>query len=460
MKAQKKLNILLIVLIILLLSLISFVGIYHQEKSEIVNRMPNYILGTNVSGSRLVILELRQEETDNSSEENKTEEETTEKKEEKIGSTSEYRKCANIITRRLKDLKVENYQVSLDENSGKIEITIPEDDRTDTILSDITQKGNFQVVDNITGEVLLSNKDVKSASIDKSETSYYTSVYMKVSFNNHGAKALKDITVNYKNQVIEDASNDVASNETAENNTVEDSSTEESKDVKTKQVSIKIDDSTLLTTHFSEVIDNGVLQLTMGSAQNSEELQSIMDAGANVAAIVKNEAMPLQYTVTGNMYVQSNISIDNIKLIIYIEIALSLLIMLYMIIKYKVNGLLHSILSVGYMAILLIMIRLTNVVLSLEGILGIELAFIMNILFSFQILKKTKEANAAESIKIFDKTIKKYSIVTMPIAIIAIVCSFVNIEVLFSFGMVMFWGIVISLLYNLIFTNFLVRNKE
>lgn len=457
MKTQKKLNILLIVLIILLLSLISFVGIYHQSKSEMINKVPNYILGTNISGSRLIILELKQE-NDNSEEENKTEE-TTEKK---IGSTEEYKKCADIIKRRLKYLKVDNYQISLDENSGKIELTIPEDDRTDTILSDITQKGNFQIVDNITGEVLLTNKDVKSAKINTSESSYYTSIYMSVNFNNHGAKAFKNITANYQNEVVQDASNETITNETETNetNTVGDTeSDDESSDVKTKQVSIKIDDSTLLTTHFTEIIDNGVLQLTLGASQDGEELQSLIDAGSNVAAIVQNEAMPLQYTITGNMYVESNISIDNIKVIIYIELAISLLIMLYMIIRYKASGLLHAILSVGYMAILLIMIRLTNVVLSIEGILGIELAFIMNVLFNIQILKEMKDTSENDCTKIFNKTIKKYSIVTMPIAIIAIVFSFVNMETLYSFGMVMFWGIVISLLYNLIFTNIVIRNK-
>ncbi len=453
MKTQRKLNILLIILIILLLSLISFVGIYHQDKSEILNWMPNYTLGTDISGSRLVILELKQDDNE-SGEEDKTEE-VTETKEEKIGSTSEYKKCADIITKRLKALKVSNYQISLDENTGKIEITIPEDNRTDTILSDITQKGNFQIVDSITGEVLLSNKDVKSTSIGKSESTYYTSIYMKVNFNNHGSKAFKDITVNYRNQIVEGETND-----TTETNTAEDSSSEESSQVKTKQVNIKIDDSTLLTTHFTEIIDNGVMQLTMGSSQDSEELQSLMNAGANVAAIVQNEAMPLQYTVTGNMYVESNTSIDSIKTIIYIEIIIAVLILLYMIIKYKGNGLLHSILSIGYIAILLIMIRLTNVVLSIEGILGIELAFLMNILFSFQILRRLKDLNKKDSVAMFDKIIKKYSIVTMPIAIVAIVCTFVNVEVLYSFGMVMFWAIVISLLYNLIFTNILVRNKE
>ncbi len=453
MKAQKILNILLIVLIILLLSLISFVGIYQKDKSEMVNKIPKYILGTNVSGYRMIILELQQDD-DESSEENETKENETK---EKIGSSEEYRKCASIITKRLKNLKVENYQISVDENSGKIEITIPENDRTDTILSDITQKGNFQIVDNITGEVLLSNKDVKSASIGKSESAYYTSIYMTVNFNNKGAKTFKDVTANYKNQIVEAEANEVQSEET---NKIDDNTSEEKDKAKTKQVSIKIDDSILLTTHFSEIIDNGVLQLTMGASQDSEEMQNLMDAGANVAAIVQNEAMPLQYTVTGNMYVESNLSNDSIKIIIYAEIVLSVLIMLYTIIKYKINGLFSSILSVGYMAVLLIIIRLTNVVLSLEGILGIELAFIMNMVFNFQMLKQFKESSKNDAVKIFDNTIKKYSIVTMPIAIVAIVCSLVNAEILYSFGMVMFWGIVISLLYNLTFTNILIRNKK
>ena len=57
MKAQKRLNLVLIVLIVLMLSLISFLGIYYQDKNTMVSRIPDYILGPELTGYRSVTME-------------------------------------------------------------------------------------------------------------------------------------------------------------------------------------------------------------------------------------------------------------------------------------------------------------------------------------------------------------------------------------------------------------------
>lgn len=484
MKAQKRLNVILVVLIIVLVSIISFVGIFYQSRNEMVSRIPEYKSGTNIKGYRIVTLEVSEdgtksgeESTENKTTENEVAENETSNNEESKNTENNadnYKKSAEIIKKRLKNLKVEDYSVSLDENTGKIEIDLPENDQTDIILSDITQKGNFQIADSSTNEVLLSNSDIKSVDVGKQVNGSYTVVYMNINFNMQGAKKFKNVTVKYQNNVSENTiaagntaeenttttENSTEENSTSEENTTSDESADSSNE--SRQVVLKIDDITMMTTSFTEVIDNGTLSLTIGSSKDNDEIQTYVYGGDNLAAIIENEAMPLQYEIKGNTYVASEIGTSNIKIIVYVEIAIALVISLYLIIRYRVKGIMATILSIGYVAILLLAIRYANVVLSIEGILAIALSFVVNTVFNIMLLNRIKEKNmtAEEKKQKYNEALKRYSLSIIPIAIIAVVCCLVNWDAIYSFGMVMFWGIIISIIYNLTFTNVVVKNSK
>lgn len=484
MKAQKRLNVILVVLIIVLVSIISFVGIFYQSRNEMVSRIPEYKSGTNIKGHRIVTLEVSEdgtksgeESTENKTTENKVAENETSNNEESKNTENNadnYKKSAEIIKKRLKNLKVEDYSVSLDENTGKIEIDLPENNQTDIILSDITQKGNFQIADSSTNEVLLSNSDIKSVDVGKQVNGSYTVVYMNINFNMQGAKKFKNVTVKYQNNVSENTiaaentteenttttENSTEENSTSEENTTSDESADSSNE--SRQVVLKIDDTTMMTTSFTEVIDNGTLSLTIGSSKDNDEIQTYVYGGDNLAAIIENEAMPLQYEIKGNTYVASEIGTSNIKIIVYVEIAIALVISLYLIIRYRVKGIMATILSVGYVAILLLAIRYANVVLSIEGILAIALSFVVNTVFNIMLLNRIKEKNmtAEEKKQKYNEALKRYSLSIIPIVIIAVVCCLVNWDAIYSFGMVMFWGIIISIIYNLTFTNVVVKNSK
>lgn len=484
MKAQKRLNVILVVLIIVLVSIISFVGIFYQSRNEMVSRIPEYKSGTNIKGHRIVTLEVSEdgtksgeESTENKTTENEVAENETSNNEESKNTENNadnYKKSAEIIKKRLKNLKVEDYSVSLDENTGKIEIDLPENDQTDIILSDITQKGNFQIADSSTNEVLLSNSDIKSVDVGKQVNGSYTVVYMNINFNMQGAKKFKNVTVKYQNNVSENTiaaentteenttttENSTEENSTSEENTTSDESADSSNE--SRQVVLKIDDTTMMTTSFTEVIDNGTLSLTIGSSKDNDEIQTYVYGGDNLAAIIENEAMPLQYEIKGNTYVASEIGTSNIKIIVYVEIAIALVISLYLIIRYRVKGIMATILSIGYVAILLLAIRYANVVLSIEGILAIALSFVVNTVFNIMLLNRIKEKNmtAEEKRQKYNEALKRYSLSIIPIVIIAVVCCLVNWDAIYSFGMVMFWGIIISIIYNLTFTNVVVKNSK
>ena len=509
MKAQKKLNIVLVVLVIILVSIISFVGVYHVEKNQMVNVIPSYKLGTNISGYRKIILEVADDSEDTDSEtitlgeededtvndenivlSNETEEENTDETSDNSDNKENYKKSAEVFKSRLKSLKVEDYSVIVDESTGKIQLSIPENDQTDIILSDLVSVGKFQVTDTNTGDVLLTNSDVKSVSVETSSQYGYTVPYMNINFKLSGANKLKDISVEYNenavveanttanetttenitdettenttteetlNETTEDATNEVSENVTSDET---DADSEESNTV-AKTVDIKIDDTTMLSTGFPEVVDNGTLQLTMQAASDEEALKQSLYGSYNVAAIIENDPLPIEYEITENVYVQAPVQINNLYTVMAILIAIAIVLSIVLIAKFKMKGLLMTILSIGYVAIQLLVIRYTNVILSIDGLLAIGLSYIINYSFGYMLLTKikSKDLRRDEKIENYNKCMKKYVFILIPLTILSLICCFTNWDSLYSFGMIIFWGIIISLLYNLTVTNLLIRNK-
>ena len=106
---------------------------------------------------------------------------------------------------------------------------------------------------------------------------------------------------------------------------------------------------------------------------------------------------------------------------------------------------------------MLIVIRYANVVESLDGILSIFVCYVINSVFAFMISKVlgNKDLTKKESKKSVNNVIKKYGLIIIPELIIATVCLFTSWSAIFSFGMILFWGIVISFVYNVAVTKFI-----
>lgn len=430
MKAQKKVNVVLIILVILLISIISFIGIFYQNKNKMANYIPDYTLGTDLSGYRKVVLTV-----DDSSEENTDE----------LKNYDNYVKSANIIDKRLHSMNVSDYTVRCDESTGQIELTLPENMQTDYILADITQKGKFEIKDENTDEVLMNNDDIKNVKIQSVQSTYSQAktVYMDIHFDGQGSKKFKDITKNYQNVIANETatSNEVTNENTATNET-------------TNEVSLNIDGTSMMTTTFSEVVDNGILSLSLGSATSNDELKTLMYQAESLAAILENGEMPLQYEVTGNLYVSASVEQSQINILIYIGIAIAVIMFVGAIIKYKGKGLAISLASIGLVAFYLLVLRYANVIMTLEGILAIGLVFIINYVFCIMFLNGLKK-NVEKS---FTKTLQEFSTAMIPMLIFSVVCCFANWMPIFSFGMVLFWGLVISVIYNFVITQLLIKN--
>ncbi len=434
MKAQKKLSVVLIILLIILISIISFIGIFYQDKNEMVNIIPAYSLGTDLSGYRKILLTVDTDDESNTKD---------------ILNYDNFVKSANVIKLRLKSMKVEDFTVRCDESTGQIEITIPENMQTDYILSDITQKGNFEIRNTANNEVLMNNSDIRKVDVETVASPYNastTSIYMDIKFNNDGTRKFRDITRDYQN----DVSNEVT-NETTENNSVEDETTDdtESEEVETTEVGLYVDGTSMMTTSFTEIIDNGVMSLSLGSSSSDDQTKILTYQAESLAAILENEAMPVQYSVTGNVYISSPIEQSTINILIGIGLCIAVVMLIVAIVKYRVKGVIISVCMVGFIALYLLILRYTNVVITLEGIFSIALVFVINYILNIMILNRLQK-NVE---KTFTKALTKFALSMVPMLILSVVCCFSSWMSLFSFGMILFWGLITSIVYNLVITR-------
>ncbi len=450
MKAKNNtLKIILAILVIILISLISFVGIFVKDKNRMKNILPDYELGMDLTGGRVFNIKIDDtvnteyydkdgNKVDASSIEEGKEDEYT-KKEVPVNANEllnddNFEKAKKIVEDRLIMLGVTEYEIRKDSVAGEIYVTIPENKYTDTIISQMTTRADFKIIDTDDKQELLTKDKIKDVKVGYGNTSTGTAIFLNIQFDKEGTDKLREISQKYISTTDEEG------NETK------------------KQVDLVLDEETLLSTYFDEEIKDGLLQLSMGntsSAQTSEQLQDYLNQASNLAVLLKTDTLPLTYKLDTNLYVESELTNNVLQMLLIITLIVSAVVAILTIIKYKKIGLFSIISLIGYIAILLIALRYTNVVITIAGILAIILSAIMNYIYMIDIIKnKKKDSKSFKNVSI------KFLGIYIPCLIISIVFSFMKYLQIASFGMVMFWALVIMIVYNLVITKVLISNSE
>lgn len=449
MKALKRT---LIILVIILLALISFGGIFIQKTKFVENILPEFKLGAELSGTRNIGLVVSTATDtiiyDKDGNVGEKEGEGTTKQEVPVNPTEtlteeNYRLAKEVIEKRLNSIKavdanlnvkkaVDYYEIKQNEQNGNIVVKIPENSDTDMVLQYMAIKGTFNVVDE-QNNVLMNNSDIKKAQVVYNSTDSGISVYLTIQFNKEGTQKLKDIS-----------------------NTFIKTTDEEGKET-TKKISIKIDNTTVLSTYFSEEISTGMIQLTFGTASSkSEDLRNYVQEANNLATLLNTGNLPIAYTVDENRYILPDISNETFFVPAIIVLSIMVIAVLFLIIKYRVKGILGALSFTGYIASLLIIIRLTNVVVSIDGMVGILISIALNYVFIVYLLNGKKKEEQEFTYK---QGFINFLFVLIPIAVTTIIFSFISWIPIYSFGMTMFWGIVLIMLYNVILTKPLLFTK-
>lgn len=470
---MKKVKILTILSAIILITMVAFCGVYTQYQNRMENKVKEYSYAMDLKGAREIRLKV-DESTETiikdsegkivENEEDLTDEQIAEKgyvKEEKAKNSEEIKNAENyniskeIIEKRLKELKVQNYIVKLDEQTGDILIEIPENDSTDSIISSLTSTGKFEIVDSQTGEVLIDNKDIKTSNVlygASSESSNSgTNVYLNIEFTKEGAKKLEEVS----NQYLKTEDTTKSDNEEQEDNNSENEEVQaETSDAKEKKITMKIDGQEIMSTNFDEPIKTGKLQLSVGKASKEEEtLKKYAEQANNMAVIIKTGNIPVVYELEENKYILSDILKDELIIAEYILAAIIVIALIILSIKYKFSGVLGAFSYIGFAGLLLLTIRYTNVVISIEGLFGIVLSLILNYVLVRKLVINAKNENN----KTYKQIYKDFFIKIIPIIIMIITFSLTEWIPISSLGMVMFWGIMLIAIYNSIVTRSLMQ---
>lgn len=476
---MKKLKIIAKVIAIIIICLIGFVGIYLPWKKplQMNNLIKDFSLGKDFTGYREIILEVSDaskvldsnnkvvgdtDTYDDSSISSNSYKKSEEKVngEEKLNEDN-YEKSKTIIEKRLNDLKVQDYNLSMDKESGKIYIQIPENASTDKVVSNITEIGSVELKDSEDDtKVLLTTDRFKKARAFYTTGTTGTAVGLELIFDKQGNDIFKELSENeYKtieesddenseNKDSEGEENANADEQKSEEKETEEKDSDEEEKKEQKNINLYISGLSVTKIDLDDVVKYGKIQLRVG--QESTDYQTIQDSYESAKAIeatLNNGIMPLKYKVTDNKYVQSEIKTSTIKNIIIAISVIFALLLIYIIIKFKLRGVLATLSYLGFVSLYTIILRLFNVPITMDGILGGIIVLALNYLINMKLI------NIHEDEKKYYQTYLEIIMKLIPVIAISIVFVFMPVLALSSIGMALFWGITLILAYNITITR-------
>ena len=437
-----KLKKMIIWLLVALLIIVGFFGVYTKKLNRLTNVIPDYNLGMDIKGNRefnLVIDNSEEEKTvyvDNEGniagevidEEKQVDGYTIEPKKIKVNNeenlTAEnYEKTKEIIEERIKKIEINEYNIKLNNQTGNIVIEFPQNDNTDNYYTMSTSEGKFEIVDRQNGIVLINNNEIISAvPVTNQNTSGGYDIYLQVEFTDDGAEKLKEISNKYIEYIKEGE----------EETTID-------------EISVKLDGTELYHSYFGDEWTSNLFQIPLVSnITEQSQMQEAYNYVDNIATIIDTGKLPIKYSLESDEFIKATITDKNIEIAKFIIIGILILITLVFTIKYKLNGLKLGIINLGFLALYSILIRYLKIEINKLGFVSIIVIIIINSALYYNILKNNV------SNKDFNKKIKEFTITIIPFIIIAIIFTLTKDINTLSIGMLTFWGIAISEIYNLI----------
>lgn len=481
---MKKVKILTIVLAIILVTLIAFGGIYLPTQNRMENKVKDYELGRELDSQRVIELKIKENSTDNS-EENSSEETTSTENESTENKLTEkdYENAKKIMEKRLQALGAQDYTISLDKENGTVRVELAENDNVDMYIYYLYASQKITIKDTDSKDILLNDEMIKGAKYSyTSDSKGAYQVYEEIELTKDGQAKLNELLNDYallatdvteiENAKKASESESTKTESTSEENTESTENTDEQNTESTETQSTTEETSSNSettkktaklyvndTTYDISKIEKGKITVKIGaSSSNTTSVNNNISKAAEIAMLENAGKLPADYEVDTNRYEYSSITQKEIIYFAIVMIAILVITLLVYCVIYKKSGILASISFVGFVASFSLLIRYTNVAISIEGISAIIIVMIINLIINREILSKTKKMNLVnEAVK---STYKNIYLKLIPVGILTIVFCLSKWESLSSFGMIMFWGLVLTAIYNVIVTRTLLNLKE
>ena len=480
-KVLKVVRTIAILLIVVLISVASFCGVYVQDIGIWKNVMPKYTLGMELEGVRELsfvlddsevtrevyvddegnykgdvvqsMSETSAEATDASTEVDtskyKTESRLVKANPNELITIENLNKTKKIIQRRLEASDQYEYNIRQDSVTGAMVLEVPDDENVELKKALVLTQGRITIEDAENGYILVDDSNIKNATVTvqmlnsedveseetteeeheheafENETYEYHQLYLVFEFDEEGSEIMKKISDEYI-MTVDDTGAQTA-----------------------KQVAIKFDEETLIETYFGETLEDGAVQIPIGEPiSDHEEYYQAGSSLQTICDIINDERLPLSYVLSSDNYVKSSIT-DNTLVIMNVIVAVVILVVsIYMIIKYKLNGLKQAILSVGYVAVLLWVVRAVGVTLTVNSLIACGVVILINYIFGMKFLKHVKDGKSnKESLK---HALKELYLSIVPVCVIAVIMLFMSSLIISSMGMMLFWGLLVQVLFSVL----------
>ena len=480
-KVLKVVRTIAILLIVVLISVASFCGVYVQDIGIWKNVMPKYTLGMELEGVRELsfvlddsevtrevyvddegnykgdvvqsMSETSAEATDASTEVDtskyKTESRLVKANPNELITIENLNKTKKIIQRRLEASDQYEYNIRQDSVTGAMVLEVPDDENVELKKALVLTQGRITIEDAENGYILVDDSNIKNATVTvqmlnsedveseetteeeheheafENETYEYHQLYLVFEFDEEGSEIMKKISDEYI-MTVDDTGAQTA-----------------------KQVAIKFDEETLIETYFGETLEDGAVQIPIGEPiSDHEEYYQAGSSLQTICDIINDERLPLSYVLSSDNYVKSSIT-DNTLVIMNVIVAVVILVVsIYMIIKYKLNGLKQAILSVGYVAVLLWVVRVVGVTLTVNSLIACGVVILINYIFGMKFLKHVKDGKSnKESLK---HALKELYLSIVPVCVIAVIMLFMSSLIISSMGMMLFWGLLVQVLFSVL----------
>ena len=253
---------------------------------------------------------------------------------------------------------------------------------------------------------------------------------MQIELTENGTKILKDISNTYIEYTKSDGTK------------------------QTDFIDVKLDDATIMSTYFSEEYNSSIINIPMSSElTDTDELNDVANQTNALAEVINLGKLPVIYTSNSQLFVKTDIQdsvMDIIFIVMYVVLVVATIILT---VKFKSNGLVAGILNAGFIALVTIVLRYLEVIISISSLMALFIAIGLNIMFLYIYLLNKKDDES------FSKTLVKYYLIIMPVIIISFVFTFFANEAIAGIGNVLFWALLIQVIYNFGFTRFAINDK-
>lgn len=471
---------LIVVLLIVLVSLISFLGIHKRNLNTWKSILPDYQFSKELSEIRTFEFSVDTSTKDKSSDENTAEnttgnttenatntvaEGTTENTDNTANTTDanstnttaeqvpvndptvltkeNYLKTKEIVENRLKDFGIADAEVTVNENNGKLAVSVPYEGTTDYSAALASQKGKIEIIDSETKEVLMDRSMIKKAS-----------AYYQQANNNDSATATTDDTVSY-NLGVKLTFTSEGQKKLNELSKTYIETTDENGETSQKTITVQIDGEDKYITYFTPDGEYTELAIPLYRSVSTDDMDTFNSDYKDcfvTQTILNNDEFPITYKLTSGSFIESDLGENFVKGLSIAGIVILAIVIVLTIVKNKKDGLFASIIEIGYIAILLLIIRAASVSLTLSGILTIAIMSIINYFLLLTFMKTEKAIDKLEKFGNFILTIIPFIITIVVFAL----GKEINTQ---SIGSVGIWGI-FGLIYTLIAAIFLIDGKK